>query len=334
MYTNIIEQLAATAGARGLKDRFGRQLFAVVAPVDSPLYAEVQAVDSAYAFSNFNDALAALPKGGQDINAQIPNTIYVSGRHQITNAGVRFIIPVNLSGLTVYCEKESAFETVVDLGSMNNAVIAIEGRDVKLTGYPKIENTFGTQTGTGLAIGGRFSDLGDGRRAYVENLVINGSETTNDFQRCLSVRGGIDVTLKDCILHGGTGTTGGVLVVQQAGDGVAFTRNGNRVRLINCRALVNGDSGNACIPLHIMDNTTPNGIISGGSFFTDGSGRAAVITSDNWVLDDGVSFGSRGSLTSGGVVDLVTATKINIGVAYYKKVDANTAPVLIDQTNL
>jgi hypothetical protein len=332
MFTNTVEILAQKAGARGLQDRYGRPLFAVVAPATSELYKEVQSINPDILFSSIQNALTALPDGS--ITDQIPTTIYVAPGTYSISATDRVIVPSTQSGLRIYAEKGAILSASASLGSANNGVLELEGRNIVVDGYLEITSGVTPQVGSAITIGGSLETEGDGQGCIVKNVVINGSETSNDFQTGILLRGVSDVVLEDVVAYANQGTSNEIIRVIQADDGVSYTRDGNRLKLINCKAVANNDTSNAVIPLTIADDSHPNTIIDGGVYATDGSGKAIVITSEDCVLTGGGLAASSAAPASGGIVDLVTATGITIGEFYYKDNDATDAAALVDQTNL
>jgi hypothetical protein len=327
---SIVDYLAFKAGAKARASAdLGKHLFLVVAPATSQIYKEVFNEDPGLLFTSLASALAYANDGST--SSFIPTTIYVAqGSYTSTTPT---IISKEQSGLRVYFEKGSVLTTATPLGA-GNGVLEIEAHEVEIVGSPKITNTQASQTGWAVVIGGTLSTEGFGTGAYIENLVVNGDLTTTDFVGNVLVRGVTDLVIKDSLLYASTGTTSEVISMIQATDGAGYTRDGARPRLINVQAIANTDSGNGVIPLSVGDASHPRGVIDGGVYVTDGSGKAIVLTSADWTLTGAGYAASTSTIGAGVPIDLVTATTINIGQFYVKDNNANTAATLFDQTNV
>lgn len=327
---NIIDNLAQRAGARGLIDlKTNQPLFAVVTPRTSSLWNELEGLYSAHLFATLADALSALPNGSDytSYTTQNPATIYVApGVYTVTS---KQVITDKKSGLRIFFERGAELTTATAL-SAGDGLLEIEGRNVQIVGFPLLSNSNATQTGSALIIGGSTATEGDGRRAYIENLAVAGSTSATDWVKPVVIRGAQDVQFVNnigAVIYGSTATTR--IISVEAGN----SRNSTNLRLVGVIAKAIGDSGNTCVPLTV-DASQTGGQIIGGEYTTDGSGKAIVITADDWSLTGHGFAGSTGAITSGGTVDLVTATKIRIGNFFVKDLDANTATSLLDQTNV
>jgi len=331
-YSNLstIDYLAVKSGAKArVSADLGKNLFLVVAPATSQIYKEVQKEDPSVLFTTLALALAYAIDGSA--TSYIPTTIYVAqGSYTSTTPT---IISKEQTGLRVFFEKGSLLTTATALGA-GNGVLEIEATDVEIVGSPKIANTQATQTGWAVVIGGTLETEGFGTGAYIENLVVNGDLTTTDFVGNVLIRGVTDLVMEDCLLYASTGTTSEIISMIQATDGVAYTRDGARPRLINVQAIANTDSGNGVIPLSVGDASHPRGVIDGGVYNTDGSGKAIVLTSEGWTFTGAGVALSTSTIGAGVPIDLVTATTINIGQFYVKDNNANTGATLFDQTNV
>ena len=322
------------AGARALfNSTTGRALFAVVAGATTPLYREIQRVFPDLLFTTLNDAVAALDRvstAAQSYTNQTAATIYVApGVYTITAEASRIIIPDTLSGLRIYFEQGAELSTSAAL-TAGNGLLEIEGRNVQLAGFPRLSNTNASQTGSALIVGGSAVGEGDAQGFFCENLAVAGQTAATDWARPVVLRGVTDGTFVNtigAIIWGSTGTTR--IISVEAGN----ARNTINLRLVGiiARALI--DSGNSCIPLSI-DASQEAGSIIGGEYTTSGSGKAIVITAQDWSLNGGGLAGSTAAVGAGNHIDLVTATRIRIGLFYNKDLDANTAPTLFDQTNV
>lgn len=330
----IINSLMDRAGARALfNSTTGRPLFAVVAGATTPLYREIQRVFPDLLFTTLNDAVAALDKvstAAQSYANQTTATIFVApGIYTITTAARRVIIPDTLSGLRIYFEQGAELSTSAIL-TAGDGLLEIEGRNVQLAGFPRLSTTNASQTGSALIVGGSAAGEGDAQRFFCENLAVGGLTAATDWAKPVVFRGVTDATLVNTIgavIWGSTATTR--IISVEAGN----ARNTINLRLVGIIARALTDSGNTCIPLSV-DASQDAGSIIGGEYTTDGSGRAIVITAQDWSLNGGGLAGSTAMIGIGSHIDLVTATRIRIGLFYNKDFDANTAPTLFDQTNV
>jgi len=324
---DILNTLAELAGARGLIDlKTNQPLFAVVTPRTSSLYNELETLAPQHLFADLQSAINALPDGSTyaSYTTQNPSTIYVAPG--VYTSTVKIVVPDTQSGLKIYFDKGAEITTATAL-SAGDGLLEIEGRNVQVIGGT-LSNSQATQTGSALIIGGSTATEGDGKGVVINGLEILGFTTATDWVKPLVVRGAQNVTIKNSVIYGSTATT--KIISVEAGN----SRNSTNLKLVNVIAKAITDSGNTCVPLSI-DASQTGGQIIGGEYTTDGSGKAIIITADDWTLGGAGLAGSTGAITSGGTVDLVTATKIRIGQFYVKDLDdTTTAPSLLTQANV
>jgi hypothetical protein len=300
-------------------------LTAYVATPGTYYFEVLQALYPDRVFATLADAQASLPTA--TTTNLIPALIYVTPGTYTVSA--KQVFATNRSGLEIYFEAGAIISCDTAL-SAGDGVIEIEGTDIKLSGYPTIITTVAAQTGSALIIGGSAAGEGTGNRAEINNLSVKGITAATDFAKPVVIRGASHVVFNNPagrIIGGSTATTS--IISVESGN----SRNSLNLTLNDIKAKALTDSGNTCVPL-VVAASQDFGSINGGSFTTDGTGKAATITAADWEIGKGAFFGSLGALTSGGVVDLISATRIRIGFAYYKKLDGATAPALIDQANV
>ena len=325
---DVIYNLARLAGARGIIDlKTNQPLFAVVTPRTSSLWNELETLYSAHLFADLQSAINAMPDGSTyaSYTTQNPSTIYVApGTYTST---VKIVVPDVQSGLKIYFDQGAEITTATAL-TAGDGLLEIEGRHVQLLGYPTLSTTQATQTGSALIIGGSTATEGDGHGAWIENLSVKGSTTANDWAKCVVVRGASNVTIKNATILGSTATTAGISV--EAGN----SRNSIKLNLINDTVKILNGTATTSIPLTVA-TLQDLGTISGGSYTVDAAAKACSLTAKDWEVKDGAFFGSNSAITSGGVFDLITETKIRLGEAYCKDLDdATTAPTIITQANI
>jgi hypothetical protein len=331
---SIIDNLATLAGARALGTDT-QPLFKVVTPRSSYLYTFLADQFPNFLSATLSDAITALPNGsiatGSDAYiTQNPSTIYIApGVYTTTTDATRIIVPATKSGLRIYFDEGSELTTSAALTAANG-LLEIEGRNVQLVGYPTLANTQATQTGSALIIGGSAASEGDGRGVYVENLTVKGDTAATDWVKPVIIRGAADVVFNNkngSVIWGCTATTR--IISVEAGN----SRNSTNLVLKDVVAKGITDSGNTCVPLTV-DASQTGGQIIGGEYTTDGSGKAIVITANDWSLRGNGLAGSTAAVGNAAHIDLVTATKIRIGQFYVKDLDGTTPASLFDQTNV
>ena len=318
----ITQYLAIKAGARIIKDSYGRATFAVVAPANSFIYREVYRESPDILFTKLSDALLAMPDGS--LTDQIPSTIYIAPGVYTETA--KTVVGKEQSGLRIYFDRGAELTTSTAL-TAGDGLLEIEGDSVQIAGFPLLTNSAASQTGSALIVGGSETIEGNGDRVYIENLRIEGDATSIDWAKTVRVRGSKNGYMKDCYLYGSAGTT------QIIGLETVDSRTVTSWTLDNVNANAIGDTGNSCVPLE-SDVSSNYCVIKGGSYITDGAGKAMIIKGNHWLLSEGGIAGSTASIAAGSHIDLQTATTIRVGQFYVKDINANAAAALFDQTNV